>query len=110
MISLKTVFGAALVAAAPVAAALAQSAPLEVAAPVAAPATAPAAAPTAKTAQAAAADKDDEIICRRQAETGSLVKAKKTCHTRSQWAYIQQENKRMATDMVQNNMGRPTSN
>lgn len=92
--------------------ALAQTAPLAVPAPVAAPAAtpAPAAPPTTKSAETASADKADEVICRRQQETGSLVKVRKTCHTRSQWAYIQQENKRMATEFVLNNSGRPSGN
>jgi hypothetical protein len=69
--------------------------------------TAPAA---PKTADQAANDKANEMICRRQQETGSLVKVKKTCHTRAQWDYIQQENRRMGQEFVQNNTNRPGGN
>lgn len=87
-------------------AALAQAAPA--AAPAAAPpAAAPAAAPASKPAEAAANDKANEMICRRSPETGSLVKVKKTCHTRSQWAFIEQENKRMGQQFILDNQGKP---
>jgi hypothetical protein len=108
----------ALLAALPATAALAQAAPE--AAPAAAPAaaaepatpaeSATAAAPVTKTADAAAKDRANEMICRKTQETGSLVKVKKTCHTRSQWAYIEQENKRMGQDFILNNQGRPSGN
>jgi hypothetical protein len=126
----------ALLAALPSIAALAQAAPVAAPAPAAdvaappvavlsaepalvatpapavapAPAAAPEAAPVTKTAEAAAADRANEVICRKQQETGSLVKVKKTCHTRQQWAYIEQENKRMGQDFILNNQGRPGSN
>jgi hypothetical protein len=104
----------ALLAGLPATAALAQASPE--AAPAAAPAPAPVAAPVAaappatKTAEAAAEDRANEMVCRKTQETGSLVKVKKTCHTRSQWAYIEQENKRMGQDFILNNQGRPTGN
>jgi hypothetical protein len=66
--------------------------------------------PATKSAEVASADKANEMICRKQSETGSLVKVKKTCHTRSQWEYIQQENKRIGQEFVQNNQGRPSGN
>jgi hypothetical protein len=111
----------ALLATLPSTAALAQATPeaapaVAVAAPpapvlAAEPAPAPvAAAPVTKTAEAAAADRANEVICRKQQETGSLVKVKKTCHTRQQWAYIEQENKRMGQDFILNNQNRPGSN
>jgi hypothetical protein len=86
--------------------------PDAVAAPVAAPeGAAPASAPpTVKTAEGAAADRANEMVCRRRQETGSLVKAKKTCHTREQWAYIDAEQQRMGRDFVANAMGRPSGN
>jgi hypothetical protein len=99
---------AAAVAAPPVAVISAEPAPAAAPAPTAAPATA--AAPVTKTAEAAAADRANEVICRKQQETGSLVKVKKTCHTRQQWAYIEQENKRMGQDFILNNQNRPGSN
>lgn len=94
MFDAKLALAAALFALAP-AAALAQSE------------TAPAA---PKTADQLADDKGSEMICRRQLEPASLVKAKKTCHTREQWAYIEQENQRLSRDFVTNNMGRPAGN
>jgi hypothetical protein len=96
----------------PLSAAFAQSAPLYVPAPVAAsPAEAtpaPVAPPTEKTAKQLTADKGSEVICRRQLQTGSLVKATKTCHTREQWAYLEAEHQRMGRDMVAFNQGRPS--
>lgn len=102
----------ALLAALPATATLAQASPDPVTAPAAAPLAAPAAVapPTTKTAEAAADDKANEMVCRKSQETGSLVKVKKTCHTRSQWAFIEQENKRMGQDFILNNQGRPTGN
>ena len=106
---LKPMVLAPVLAALPATAALAQGVPTAVPAPVAAPAAAPAAAPT-KTAEDAAKDRQNEMICRKTQETGSLVKVKKTCHTRQQWAYIEQENKRMGQDFILNNQGRPSGN
>lgn len=61
-------------------------------------------APATATAPAAiATDKSQEIVCRKEKETGSLVKNKKTCHSRAQWAYIddtnQQQTRTMADEM-----------
>jgi hypothetical protein len=106
---LKPMVLAAVLAALPAGAVLAQAVPAAVPAPVSAPAGAAAAAP-AQSAEDAAKDKQNEIICRKTQETGSLVKVKKTCHTRSQWAYIEQENKRMGQDFILNNQGRPSGN
>ena len=45
--------------------------------------------------------KDPErIICRRQVETGSLVKAKKTCHTAREWAQLADLGRRDAEDIA----------
>ena len=48
-------------------------------------------------------DRSQDIVCRKEKETGSLVKSKKTCHSRAQWAYIddtnQQQTRNMADDM-----------
>lgn len=68
-------------------------------------AQAPAAAPTA----APAADKSKEIICKREKETGSLVKAKRTCLTRQQWTYVQDTNQQFARDLNNSTMSRPGS-
>jgi hypothetical protein len=75
--------------------------PESVAAPIAAPAGA--APPTIKTAEDAAADRANEVICRKTQETGSLVKVKKTCHTRKQWASIDEESRRLGQQMVLDN-------
>jgi hypothetical protein len=81
----------------PASAALAQN-PEAVAAPIAAPEGA--APPTVKTAETAAADRANEIVCRKRQETGSLVKVKKICHTREQWAAIDAEQQRAGRDIV----------
>jgi predicted transglutaminase-like cysteine proteinase len=51
-------------------------------------------------ASTAAASPDVKMICRRDRETGSLVKSKKTCHTKEQWQYIDDFNQKFARDMV----------
>lgn len=63
----------------------------------------PVALPATKTAEQAAKDKADEVICRREVEIASLVKAKKTCHTRAQWQYIQAETQRQGRDFILKN-------
>jgi predicted transglutaminase-like cysteine proteinase len=65
-----------------------------------APAAAPAAAPV---------DKSQEVVCRREKETGSLVKARKTCLTRRQWAYVQDANQQVARQLNDSTMSRPGS-
>jgi predicted transglutaminase-like cysteine proteinase len=85
---------ALIIAAATLAPAAAQA---QTAAPVAAP---PAAAPV---------DKSQEIICKREKETGSLVKAKRTCLTRQQWAYVQDTNQQFARELNNSTMSRPGS-
>jgi hypothetical protein len=62
-------------------------------------------APPAAT-TAAPADDKMETVCRKHLETGSLVKARKTCHTRAQWAYLDDETRRMANRFVEDNRGR----
>ncbi len=96
----------------PLAAAAAQSASDGVPAAVA-PAPADAgktAAATQKTAEQASADRESEMICKREKETGSLVKTKKTCHTRAQWAYINAESQRLSQDLILANQNRPSGN
>jgi predicted transglutaminase-like cysteine proteinase len=61
----------------------------------------PAPAAPAAAAPAATANPDDlKMICRRDKETGSLVKSKKTCHTKAQWAYIDDTNQAFSRDLV----------
>lgn len=78
---------------------------------VAAAALAPAAAqaPAAAPAAAPAVDKSKEIVCKREKETGSLVKAKRTCLTRQQWAYVQDTNQQFARDLNNSTTSRPGS-
>ena len=86
-------------------AALASSAALVSSAAWAAdPAPAPAGATTAET------DRMQEMICRKDKETGSLVKAKKTCHTRSQWQYVDDTNQQMTRDLIENTRTKSTGN
>jgi hypothetical protein len=49
---------------------------------------------------AAMADRQKEIVCRKEKETGSLVKSKKTCHSRAQWAYIDDTNQQFTRGMA----------
>jgi predicted transglutaminase-like cysteine proteinase len=74
---------------------------------VAASALAPAAAQA--PAAPAAVDKSQEVICKREKETGSLVKAKRTCLTRQQWAYVQDTNQQFARQLNDSTMSRPGS-
>lgn len=64
----------------------------------------PAAPPTA-----APVDKNQEVICKREKETGSLVKAKRTCLTRQQWAYVLETNSNFARDLADSTRSRPGS-
>ncbi|WP_310476235.1 hypothetical protein, partial [Sandarakinorhabdus sp.] len=67
---------------------------------LAAAALAPAAAQAPTTAASPAAiDKNKEVVCKREKETGSLVKAKRTCLTREQWAYVSDTNQQFARDL-----------
>ncbi|WP_372919512.1 hypothetical protein [Sandarakinorhabdus sp.] len=74
---------------------------------IAAAALAPAAAQT--PAAAPPVDKSQEIVCKRDKETGSLVKVKRTCLTRQQWAYVQETNQQFARDLNNSTMSRPGS-
>lgn len=58
-----------------------------------------AAAPTLTPAQI----KANEIVCRSNLETGSLVKRHKECHTRKQWAYVNDQHENFARKMVEDN-------
>jgi len=62
---------------------------------------APSATPPAKT-------EAEKVICKRIVETGSFIRAHKTCATRAQWARSSEANKAVAQRMVEDNSGRPT--
>lgn len=66
-----------------------------------------AAAAPAQTPPAPAPDKMQEIVCRKDKETGSLVKTKKTCHSRAQWAFIDDENQRFSRNLVDETRSKP---
>ena len=51
-----------------------------------------------------------EMICRKVKDTGSLIKSKKTCHTRSQWSYIDEQHQRFGRQIVQDGTTRPAGN
>lgn len=55
-------------------------------------------------------DRMQETVCRRDKETGSLVKSKKTCHTRAQWAYIDDTNQAFSRDLVDTTRTKSGSN
>ena len=74
---------------------------------IAAAALAPAAAQT--PAAAAPVDKSKEIVCKRDKETGSLVKSKRTCLTRQQWAYVHDTTQQFARELNDASMSRPGS-
>ena len=42
----------------------------------------------------------ERMYCRYDKETGSLVKGKKTCHSKAQWQYIDDTNQSFANKMV----------
>lgn len=65
--------------------------------------------PAAAQPTAASVDKSQQIICKREKETGSLVKAKRTCLTRQQWAYVQDTNQQFARELNNSTMSRPGS-
>ena len=68
------------------------------------------AAETAPAAPAASTDPMDQMVCRKDKETGSLVKTKKTCHTRRQWTYIDDVNSKFARDLADDTRTRPAGN
>jgi molybdenum-dependent DNA-binding transcriptional regulator ModE len=55
-------------------------------------------------------DPGQEIVCRKVKETGSLIKAKKTCHSKAQWAYIDDQNQTLGRKMVEDGTTRPAGN
>jgi hypothetical protein len=79
--------------------------------PATAPAVAAAPAVAEKTPEELAKIKyQSEIVCHTSIETGSLIAKHKTCLTRKQWAYVNEENQRQARKFVEDNTGKPTSN
>lgn len=67
--------------------------------------TAPAA-PTLTQAQI----RGNEMVCKSNLETGSLVKKHKQCFTRKQWAYVNDQHESSARKMVEDNSGKPAGN
>ena len=59
-----------------------------------------AAEPAAPPAASAEPDRMQQTVCRKDKVIGSLIATKKTCHTRSQWAYIDEKNQSFSRDMV----------
>jgi hypothetical protein len=45
-------------------------------------------------------DRSQETVCRKEKTIGSLIATKKTCHTRAQWAYIDDTNQAFSRDLV----------
>jgi hypothetical protein len=65
----------------------------------------PVAGVTAQTSPAPAPDTSgEEIICKKELETGSLVRKRKQCHTRAEWEKITESQvrgtRRMADEMM----------
>lgn len=52
--------------------------------------------------QATQSNAPDQVICEREQDTGSRVTGHKICHTRSQWAQIQRDD-RETTEQTQRN-------
>ena len=77
---------------------------LTFAAPVGAAET-PAPAPAA-----AKPDRSEEIVCRKDKVIGSLISTKKTCHSRAQWAYIDDTNQAFSRDLVDQTRTKPGGN
>jgi predicted secreted protein len=69
----------------------------------------PAATPTPATASAAQ-DRMQQIVCRKDKVIGSLVSTKKTCHSRAQWAYIDDTNQAFSRDLVDSTRTRQGGN
>jgi ActR/RegA family two-component response regulator len=64
----------------------------------------------APAAPAAGPDRMQQTICRRDKETGSLVKSHKTCHTRAQWEYIDDTNQAFSRNLVDDTRGKMNGN
>ncbi len=59
---------------------------------------------------AAQAPAKEKMICRRDKEIGSLVATKKTCHTKSQWQYIDDTNQTFANKLVDDSRSKSGGN
>ena len=70
----------------------------------AAPAAPPVAAPSAEP------DRMQQTICRKDKVIGSLIATRKTCHTRAQWAYIDDTNQAFSRDLADNTRSRSNGN
>ena len=71
----------------------------------------PAAAPAAPAAvEAPQVDRMQQTVCRKDKVIGSLVSTKKTCHTRAQWAYIDDTNQAFSRDLVDQTRTKPGGN
>ena len=79
--------------------------------PAAAIAAEPAAAPAVPAAvEAPKVDRMQQTVCRKDKVIGSLVSTKKTCHTRAQWAYIDDTNQQFSRDLVDQTRTKPGGN
>ena len=65
--------------------------------------------PAKTPAQIAAEKYKSEVVCKTSIATGSLIAKHKTCLTRSQWQYVNDENERQARKMVEDNTNHPGS-
>ncbi len=68
----------------------------------------PAAAPAAV--EAPKVDRMQQTVCRKDKVIGSLVSTKKTCHTRAQWAYIDDTNQQFSRELVDQTRSKPGGN
>lgn len=74
----------------------------------AAPATASQAASAPPTAASTpAVPTGEKLICRKQIETGSLVRGKKTCMTRAEWAKVGDAARDGGQYLLEQNEGKP---
>jgi hypothetical protein len=69
----------------------------------------PVATPTPAT-DTAAQNRMQEIVCRKDKVIGSLISTRKTCHSRAQWAYIDDTNQAFSRDLVDNTRTKPGGN
>ncbi len=83
---------------------------LAIAATLATPASAAETPATPAATVTATPDPMQQMVCRKDLETGSLVRTKKTCHTKAQWAYIDDVNQNDSRKLVEDNMTRPAGN
>jgi hypothetical protein len=58
-------------------------------------------------APAAEPDRMQQVVCRKDREIGSLVRSRKTCHTRAQWQYIDDTNQSFGRNLVDDTRSKP---